>query len=90
MNRRFGLGPLGRRLLVAFMVVATVSVGVFAFVGVIGLDLEFNREQLRVQQDVASHTAARPRWSTSRRAVGGRRTSNQHSPWPSVRVPSLL
>jgi two-component system sensor histidine kinase BaeS len=40
------------------MVVATVSVGVFAFVGVIGLDLEFNREQLRVQQDVASHTAA--------------------------------
>ena len=40
------------------MVVATASVGVFAFVAVMGLDLEVNAERLRVQQDIASHTAA--------------------------------
>ncbi len=58
MNKHLGLEPLGRRLLLAFMVVAAVSVAAFAFVGVMGLNLEFNRENLIDQQDVASHTAA--------------------------------
>lgn len=72
---RWGLtGPLGRRLLAAFVLVALSSVAVLTVAALVGTDRGLVGAQRTERQRVADRVAAEAGRPSATRAVGTRRT----------------